>query len=186
MKRNLLPILVVLIIIVSGAFYFANTSQSKQQANIMTSLFKTYYNADNYETFDTLMEDASTENRANFLDNLYQEKYRTTLSKDAYRTLVANRTVLEPEQIVKDFNCTLELLKTDFSKEGTTLDGYPTYSYKAYIKVSLPNLEKIEVIETGTINFTKDKNKWEISLFRLQPGVLYNKVSKLVVDSCCS
>lgn len=178
-KGLVIVITACLIIALTGVFIVNNTGnhsiQTSQQSNIMESLLETYYNTNSHDILDELM----TETDFSGLDSLYQEKYKDLLSEDAYGILVSSRAILDPEQIVKDFDCTLELINTEFIREGDTFEKYPSYSYKAYVKITLSNLESKEVVETGSINFSKEEDKWIISLLKIERGALYNQANEL-------
>lgn len=182
-KGLVIVITACLIIALTGVFIVNNTGnhsiQTSQQSNIMESLLETYYNTNSHDILDELMTETDFSGLDSLLDSLYQEKYKDLLSEDAYGILVSNRAILDSEQIVKDFDCTLELISTEFIKEGETFEKYPSYSYKAYVKITLSNLESKEVVETGSINFSKEEDKWIISLLKIEIGALYNQANEL-------
>ena len=183
-KKGLVIIIMAGLIIFAGVFAVSNTGgtgQTSQQHDIMNLFLKAYYNVDDHESYDMVMENIENKNTSAF--EYYEKMYNDILTEDAYVQLIASRAIVKPEQIVKDFDCKLELLNTKFERGGDTLEGYPTYSYKADVKITLSNQKSENFEATGYINFTQEGDKWKIDYLKFDYGALSRRANELFSGS---
>lgn len=175
---------IVLLCAVLLVIYVTNNGAEKKRKDAVSGLLKIYYSADDDETLDKVSDGASAAGEFDStFEALYNEKYIEYLTKDAYERLSANRTILEPEKIVRDFGCTLKFIEADISKSADSAEGHPVYSYNARINVTLPDNENREIIETGTVEFVKEENQWKVDLLNVKTGELYDRVKDLAPAS---
>lgn len=174
---------ILLVLVFIGCVIFNNSASQHQKA--ASDFLKEYYSADDYKILDEIKTVTDIERLNAISESLYQEKYRETLTKEAYERLAANRDIFEPEEIVKDFGCTLEFENAEIKKHAETVKGNPVYSYNARIKATLPNNEIKEFIETGTIELVRDEdNKWKVSRLNIaNRRNLYKSIEEIISDS---
>lgn len=179
-KKLIIFIPIILAIVILSGIYIAYNNIATAHYNAAFNFLNSYYSKDNYNILEKLADEMSSEGITDTFEALFQEKYNDLLTKEAYEHLAANRIILEPEQIVKDFDCSLELISVDIQKESKTVEGNHVYSYNARINVTLPNKEYKNFIETGTIEFFKEDNQWKVNRLNINKGNLYNSIEKFI------
>lgn len=185
MKKKMLIILpLILLIVLAAGIYLSYNNAVAVYYNTASDLLKLLYSADNHQTLEKIENGIAPEGDYAIFEDIYKERYERLLTKEGYERLVANRLIFKAEEIVRDLGCTLELIDLDMTKAANTGEGNPIYAYKARIKVTFPSKENKELIEEGTLEFTKEAEQWKVSrLSSANYKILYKSIEELISGS---
>ena len=70
-----------------------------------------------------------------------------------------------------------------FERSGDTLEDYPTYSYKADVKITLSNQKSESFDANGYMNLTQEDGKWKIDYLKFDYGALSRRAKELFSGS---
>ncbi len=179
MKKLIIPIVIVLLLIIIGSVFILNNYESNQQIHTMKSFLESYYTVNDFKILDDLENQVNLENIISIFDALYEEEYKSYITKDCYNDIVANRSIFYTKTIAKDFNCTMSLSGVEFDRLADTVDGSPAFSYTVRVKTTLEDQKSRDIVETGTLTIKRVDNKWLINNFYCRRE-LYGEVKKLM------
>lgn len=177
-KKVLFICSLLFVIIIAVGIYLVSKTESAKQVNLMRSFLNTYYTVEGIELQSPFDDPGDLENIEKLYESLFQDKYSTFLTRECFDKLVASRFIHYPEQISKEFDCSLRFSRVELKRTTDSWEGNPTYSYKAYIRAGFANKKSQKLFETGSIILNKVNDKWIISSFNKRRE-LYSDIKNL-------
>jgi len=158
--KYLIPSLIGFIaVVVIGIFVIMGGSNSK---TVVEKFLKTYYTVENSDLYN-LMMNTVTKSEEIVADLKY--KYNDYATDKAINQAIANRVILEGEELAVEKDCTISLKSMELTKGVDSLNGDFAYTYVAKILVKYFDNTIKEISLNGYLLMTEDNGKWKVAVF---------------------